>query len=111
MTENITTVSELITEEADKLSKEKSSTSETVRQNRARIEELVSRLRELRGQIKPDNARRDRDDFGRTPRETVKMEIDLEGDRGAERLEAEEERDREEGIQIRGDDGDVEVEY
>lgn len=81
--------------------------------NKARIEELSERLTELRKQVKPDTGRRestkerDRDDFGRIPRgEDEKMDEDKTGD-----VEKNERDDREKGVQIKGDDGDVEVEY
>lgn len=88
-----------------------------MKQNRARIEELVSRLTELRSQEKSNtNNKKGRDDFGRTPRE--EMDVDVERDRGTSKGPAREEtmaeadeRDMEDGVQIRGEDGDIEVEY
>lgn len=48
------------------------------------------------------------DELGRERRrESTGMEVDGEGDR----REAKEERDKEAGLQIRGENGDVEVEY
>lgn len=69
--------------------------AETSIKNRERIQELSSKLGDLRKQVRPESGRREsRDELGRTPRE--EMEVDV---------------DREAGVQIRGDEGDVEVEY
>lgn len=89
----IANVEDLISEESSSIAKEKASVSETVRSNRARIDELVTKLERLRKQIKPAE-KAEKDDFGRVPKE--EMDVD---------------RDREAGVQIRGEDGDVEVEY
>lgn len=117
----ITNITNLIAEEAEKLASEKIDTAETVKRNRARIEELVPKLADLRSQVqsRPDKGGSGggRDDFGRTPRGG--MEVDGREDRRekvkAESVEREvkmeDERDTEEGVQIMGDDGDVEVEY
>jgi hypothetical protein len=75
----IANIDELITDEAEALEKEKESIKRTSRSNKARIEELADSLDELRRKVKPDAARagrgdRERDDFGRTPKE--KMEVD-----------------------------------
>jgi C4-dicarboxylate-specific signal transduction histidine kinase len=95
------------------LEAEKENIKKTSRANKARIEELTDRLTELRKQVKPDTARRestrdrDRDDFGRMPRDQdEKMDEDKSGD--VEKIETD---DREKGVQIKGDDGDIEVEY
>jgi hypothetical protein len=91
----IANIAELIADEAADLEKEKHNVAETSIKNRERIQELSSKLGELRKQVRPESARREsRDELGRTPRE--EMEIDV---------------DREAGVQIRGDEGDVEVEY
>lgn len=82
-------------EEATGLAKEKETVAEMVKTNRARIEELVTKLERLRKQVKPVE-KPAKDDFGRAPRE--EMEVDRDGGREA-------------GVQIRGEDGDVEVEY
>jgi hypothetical protein len=61
----------------------------------------------LRRKVKPQEAvrerTRDRDDFGRIPREAAKEE--------EEDTVMREREDRERGVQIKGEDGDVEVEY
>lgn len=115
----IANIDELITDEAAALEKEKETTIRTSRANKARIEELSDKLAELRQQVKPDTGRRERDDFGRMPRDN-KMDEDApepakdrEGDAEQEReREWEREReDKERGVQIKGEDGDVEVEY
>lgn len=73
---------------------------------------MTERLAELRKQVKPDTAKREtrdmeRDDFGRIPRdEDEKMEEDKTVE-----VDKNEGDDREKGVQIKGDDGDVEVEY
>lgn len=84
--------------------------------------ELSEKLGELRRQVKPAGGVRERDDFGRTPREQMdshaspSAENGMEVDREREREESREAtatatRDREAGVQIKGEDGDVEVEY
>jgi hypothetical protein len=105
----IANIDELITDEAEALEKEKESIKRTSRSNKARIEELADSLDELRRKVKPDAARagrgdRERDDFGRTPKE--KMEVDEREDSVLRERE-----EREKGVQIKGEDGDVEVEY
>jgi hypothetical protein len=105
----IANIDELITDEAEALAKEKESIKRTSRSNKARIEELADSLDELRRKVKPDAARagrgdRERDDFGRTPKE--KMEVDEREDSVLRERE-----EREKGVQIKGEDGDVEVEY
>jgi hypothetical protein len=82
----IANIAELIADEAADLEKEKHNVAETSIKNRERIQELSSKLGELRKQVRPESARREsRDELGRTPSEA--------------------------GVQIRGDEGDVEVEY
>jgi hypothetical protein len=105
----IANIDELIADEAEALEKEKESIKRTSRSNKARIEELADSLDELRRKVKPDAARagrgdRERDDFGRTPKE--KMEVDEREDSVLRERE-----EREKGVQIKGEDGDVEVEY
>jgi hypothetical protein len=107
----IANIDELITDEAEALEKEKESIKRISRANKARIEELADSLDELRRKVKPDSARaggrdrgRERDDFGRTPKE--KMEVDEREDSVLRERE-----EREKGVQIKGEDGDVEVEY
>jgi len=95
LTTRIANLEELITEESTSLAKEKESVAELVRTNRVRIDELVTKLERLRKQVKPVE-KVEKDDFGRAPRE--EMEVDRDGDREA-------------GWQIKGEDGDVEVEY
>ena len=88
----ITSIEELITDEASILAKETDDVAVTVKSNRSRIEELSKKLESLKKQVKPVT-KVEKDDFGRAPRE--EMDVDRE----------------EAGVQIRGDDGDVEVEY
>ncbi|WRT68405.1 uncharacterized protein IL334_005381 [Kwoniella shivajii] len=114
-------LSELISEEIDTLEKEKEKVESTSITNRKRIEELSDKLVELRQQVKHTNeeggdsqgasgssrrrggggrGRDEReDDFGRTPREEMDLDRDREKD-GEER-----------GVVIKGDEGDIEVEY
>jgi len=105
----IANIDELITDEAEALEKEKEAIKRTSRSNKARIEELADSLEELRRKVKPDSARAvrgegERDDFGRTPK--GKMEVDEREDSVLRERE-----EREKGVQIKGEDGDVEVEY
>jgi len=98
----------LIADERAALEKEKESVIRTSRANKSRIEELVDSLDTLRKQVKPDSKRemdkdRERDDFGRIPKD-VKMD-EREDSVMREREE------REKGVQIKGENGDVEVEY
>ena len=72
-------------------------------------------MTELRKQVKPDAGGRggakdrDRDDFGRIPRdEDEKMDEDKVAEVEKEKNDGD---DREKGVQIKGDDGDIEVEY
>jgi hypothetical protein len=94
-------------DEAEALVKEKESVERTVKANRERIEVLVNKLGELRKQVKPvdrDVRSRHRDERDKGDSRDVK--------RGSEeRMDLDAGRDGEEGIQIRGEDGDVEVEY
>ena len=91
------------------LETEKESIKKTSRSNKARIEELADSLDDLRRKVKPDSARRggdrERDDFGRTPKDKMDIEEEREDSVMREREE------REQGVQIKGEDGDVEVEY
>jgi hypothetical protein len=84
----IANIDELIADEAEALEKEKESIKRTSRSNKARIEELADSLDELRRKVKPDAARAGRGDSVLRERE-----------------------EREKGVQIKGEDGDVEVEY
>lgn len=113
----IANITELMEDEMTALETEKENIKKTSRANKARIEELTERLTELRKQVKPDsggreptrerNRERDRDDFGRIPRDVdEKMDEDKEAE-----VEKNEGDDREKGVQIKGDDGDIEVEY
>ena len=105
----IANIDELITDETAALFKEKEEVAATVISNRARIEELVGKLADLRKQVKPleIRGRADIDELGRTRRRNEdrdSVDIDREDDRA-------ETKEREAGVQIRGEDGDVEVEY
>jgi hypothetical protein len=97
----IANIDELIADEAAALEKEKESIKRTSRSNKARIEELADNLDELRRKVKPEAAKggrdRERDDFGRIPKDKMDIEDERE--------------EREKGVQIKGEDGDVEVEY
>ncbi|KAK8854785.1 hypothetical protein IAR55_003524 [Kwoniella newhampshirensis] len=112
-------IDELISEEITALENERTKVVETGKSNRARMEELQAKLVELRKQAPKSEGRaregnRDRDDFGRTPREEMEaetrsprkesasVEVEMNGEGGD---------DREAGVQIKGEDGDVEVEY
>jgi uncharacterized protein YoxC len=104
-----TNIDELITEEAEGLVKEKDSVANSVKANRERIEVLVNKLAELRKQVKPiERETRPRDRERERDRDKGRNRDDRDGEKAdKERMEV----DDEEGVQIRGDDGDVEVEY
>lgn len=96
------------------LEKERKEAAETASRNKERIGELSSKLSELRKQVKPleikgraSNGQTDELGRERRPTEDEKMEVDDEQDREREQ----ERNEKEKGVQIRGDDGDVEVEY
>lgn len=96
----IANLDEMITDEVAALVREKEETTKQVKENKARIEELASKLSELRKEVKPLSIRGrgnkpDVDELGRTRREDMEVE----------------DENREQGVQIRGEDGDVEVEY
>ena len=95
LTTQIASIEALVTEESDALAREKESVAEMLTTNRARIDELVTKLERLRKQVKPME-KVEKEDFGRAPKE--EMEVDRDGDKEA-------------GVQIKGEDGDVEVEY
>ncbi|WWD19069.1 hypothetical protein CI109_103527 [Kwoniella shandongensis] len=108
-------IDELISEEITALEKERTTVIETAKSNRTKMEEVSTKLAELRRQAPPSTKsgggrrERDRDDFGRTPRE----EMDTKPDRdsvGAD-VDMAGGDDREAGVQIKGEDGDIEVEY
>ena len=103
----------MINEEEQKLVEEKEKTSETSRRNRSRIEELVEKLAELKKKVKPSDLEKARDDFGRTPREEMDVDRDASREKSPrrDREEISIRREREEVGQIRGEDGDVDVEY
>ncbi|RXK41126.1 hypothetical protein M231_01529 [Tremella mesenterica] len=95
----IKNIDELVKAEADDLAKEEEKTRTTAAENRRRMEELTDKLTELRRKVRPEGLV-EKDDFGRTPRE--QMEVDRDREISIK---------REEGVQIRGENGDVEVEY
>ncbi|WVR07585.1 hypothetical protein IAU60_004627 [Kwoniella sp. DSM 27419] len=128
-------IAELISEEEADLVKERDNVSSTVEKNKARIAELQEKLVELRRRKKESAAndpessasKRDTDELGRTPRD----EMDLDGVAGtaagrtssvsasqtpvrdsvdgpATASVAEAEAS---GVLIKGDEGDIEVEY
>ncbi|WWC90705.1 uncharacterized protein L201_005642 [Kwoniella dendrophila CBS 6074] len=115
-------ISEIITEEIEALDKEREKVNSTSIKNKERIEELTEKLKELRKQVKSTTKSNDqdneenssnhkdvrgsrrgrdrdssRDDFGRIPRD----QMDLDTDKDKE----------EKGVLIKGDEGDMEVEY
>ncbi|WWC63303.1 uncharacterized protein I303_105903 [Kwoniella dejecticola CBS 10117] len=117
-------IQEIITEETDALRKEKEEVRETAIKNKDRIQELQDKLIDLRKQVKnskgdaeehepgpgPErSSRRNRDDFGRTPRE--EMDIDQPSEKEKEKVKEEEKETEEQGVVIKGDEGDIEVEY
>ncbi|WWD02588.1 hypothetical protein V865_000628 [Kwoniella europaea PYCC6329] len=108
-------ISEIISEEIDALQKEKERVSNESIKNKERIEELSEKLRELRKQVKPTNndgdSGRDRDDFGRTPREEMNLDREREREREREQPKEKEKEGEERGVVIKGDEGDIEVEY
>lgn len=81
--------------EAAGLEKEKEDVVETSKRSKERIAELVTKLEGLKRQVKPAS-KPEEDDFGRMPKDDMDVDYD---------------RDREAGVQIKGEDGDVEVEY
>ncbi|OCF37941.1 hypothetical protein I316_00165 [Kwoniella heveanensis BCC8398] len=126
-------IAEIISEESTAIVKEREEVISTAEKNRKRIEELSKRLSELRQKVKGESGSgsgsrgdaRDsgRDELGRTPRE--EMQVDRGQDQstteggdvkqeqaGAEETNLEQEReDKEQGVLIKGDEGDIEVEY
>ncbi|WVN85913.1 uncharacterized protein L203_101066 [Cryptococcus depauperatus CBS 7841] len=122
-------IDELIQEEQAELAAERQRVEDLAKENRERMEELSSKLHELKKQTRQDGARswagnnveerrekKDRkvDDFGRIPREeTMDVNHEIkENEPGPNKGEVGDERDeRERGVQIEGDDGDIEVEY
>ncbi|KAK4684148.1 hypothetical protein P7C73_g6051, partial [Tremellales sp. Uapishka_1] len=111
----LTEVDQLIQTERETLAAEKATVKETAIQNKAKIEDLTDKLSDLRRKVEPAKPKAvDRDDFGRIPR---KEEDDKEkGEEKEDEMQldapAEKVRDpEEEGVLIKGEDGDVEVEY
>ena len=117
-------IDELITDEIAALVKEKEETTERVRNNRGRIEELSTKLSDLKSRVKPSDRDRRRngnedevDELGRSRRRDSERddrrdrndrgERERSRDRG---MDVDEEKEREAG-RVQGEDGDVEVEY
>lgn len=114
----IANIDELITDESLAFGKEKEAGRSTITKNKARIEELTSKLTELRKQVKPLEIRgrattEHTDDLGRQKRSRrdEDMQVDQEEKEGERAREKERENEKEAGVQIRGDNGDIEVEY
>lgn len=107
-------IDELISEEVAAFASEKESALERIKKNRAEIVELGAKLAELKKNLKPMEIRGragttdQTDELGRDRRrESTGMEVD-----GEDRAEAKDEKEpKEAAIQIRGENGDVEVEY
>lgn len=128
----VANIEELISEEAEQLAKEKESTTETVRKNRARISELSEKLQDLRKQVKSSAPKSGVDEMGRVPRggsgrDERESSASGRGKRGRERSRSRDrddgdmevegdaaagnDADREAGVTIEGENGDIEVEY
>ena len=116
MKSTIANIDELISEEVAGLEKERKESTETASRNKERISELSSKLSELRKQVKPLEIKGrasngQTDELGRERRATEDDRMDVEGEKDREREREQERAEKERGVQIRGDDGDVEVEY
>lgn len=105
----IANVDELITDEVAALAKEKEESTVTAARNRERIAELSLKLGDLKKQVKPleikGRAAREgtTDEMGRTRRESRRESESMQVD--------EAEKEPEPSFQVRGENGDVEVEY
>lgn len=83
-----------------------------IKKNRKEIIELNGKLAELKKNVKPLEIRGragvdQTDELGRERRESTGMEVEGDG----EAKDVKEGREKEAGLQIRGENGDVEVEY
>ncbi|TYJ53090.1 hypothetical protein B9479_006271 [Cryptococcus floricola] len=134
-----TNLSERISEEQASLETERQHVRTLVKENRVRIEELSEKLGGLRRQVRPERAderitERDRghmrsersadqreprrarggdrgvgvDELGRARREDM-MDVDQDKEEGDKAVDLRDEREK--GVKIQGDDGDIEVEY
>lgn len=114
----IANIDELITDESSAFVKEKEAGRTTIKKNKERIEELTLKLTELRKQVKPLEIRgrastEQTDEMGRQKRSTRDDEMQVEREEKEVEREREKERENEKeaGVQIRGENGDIEVEY
>lgn len=116
----VANIEELISEEVAALAAEREQIRTTTRENRKRMEELSAKLSELRKQVRttkdkdstgPDHekgeSRMRTDDLGRAPREEM-MEVD---DKSKNEKSKDVRDEKEKGVKIEGDEGDIEVEY
>ena len=111
----IANIDELISDEAAGLAKERKEAAETASKNKARMSELSSKLSDLRKQVKPLETKGRAstgatDELGRDRRPTEDEKMDMD-DADHDKERERERTEKEKGVQIRGDDGDVEVEY
>jgi chromosome segregation ATPase len=112
----IANIEELISEELASLEKERKEAADTSSRNKERISELSSKLSDLRKQVKPLEIKGrafngHTDELGRERRPTEEETMDVDDEKDQEREREQARNDKEKGVQIRGDDGDVEVEY
>ena len=111
----IANIDELISDEVAGLAKERKEAAETASKNKARMSELSSKLSDLRKQVKPLEIKGRAstgatDELGRDRRPTEDEKMDMD-DADHDKERERERTEKEKGVQIRGDDGDVEVEY
>ncbi|XAO25683.1 hypothetical protein I312_104511 [Cryptococcus bacillisporus CA1280] len=124
----VANIDELISEEVAALAAEREQIRTTAKENKKRMEELSAKLSELRKQVKTSKDK-DRDlkgggteksesglktdELGRAPREEM-MEVDddkskEDKSRGDKVKDVRDEKEK--GVKIEGDEGDIEVEY
>ncbi|KAE8542565.1 hypothetical protein D1P53_001345 [Cryptococcus gattii VGV] len=124
----VANIDELISEEVAALAAEREQIRTTARENKKRMEELSAKLSELRKQVRTSKDK-DRDlkgggteksesglktdELGRAPREEM-MEVDddkSKEDKSKNEKVKDVRDEKEKGLKIEGDEGDIEVEY
>ncbi|OXB36773.1 hypothetical protein J007_03461 [Cryptococcus neoformans] len=119
----VANIDELISEEVAALAAEREQIRTTARENKKRMEELSAKLSELRKQVRTtkdkdttgtekSESRMRTDDLGRAPREEM-MEVDDKSkqDESKDDKHKDVRDEKEKGVKIEGDEGDIEVEY
>lgn len=124
----VANIDELISEEVAALAAEREQIRTTARENKKRMEELSAKLSDLRKQVRTSKDK-DRDlkgggteksesglqtdELGRAPREEM-MEVDddkSKEDKSKDDKVKDVRDEKEKGVKIEGDEGDIEVEY